>query len=190
MREYNEEKMIKQNRRILEERKQELLDHLEFYVDPAWKLPHDFERKNLARLDMSDKDMLLAMTMEYGEEYIMKKYKDCECELINVMEDGHRHMGVAYVDKRHHKLEPEVELTPTLFMFVATHLCRKNAVEEVYGGGVLRRFAEDYYQTQTTDVYKKIVNKKYWDKVVEDARLWVIENFDPLQLERFMGGEE
>ena len=190
MREYNEEKMIKQNRIILEERKQELLDHLEFYVDPEWKLPHDFERKNLARLDLSDRDMLFAMTMEYGENHIMNKHKNCECELIHVMQDGHKCMGVVYYDNGKKKLEPEVELTPTLLMFVATHLCRKNAVEEVYGSGVLRRFAEDYYQTQTTDVYKKIVDKKYWDKAVEDARLWVIENFDPLQLERFMGGEE
>ena len=150
-------------------------------VNPKWRLPEGYIREYISSPDMEKMDMLIAFTMEYGEELNMNKYKNKKCKLVRIYDDGNLVMSADFGDES--KPLPVFELTPTLIMFIATHLEHDGIIQEAFGGGYLEQFCEEYYETQTTEVFKRIISKEKWQNTAKAAHEYVVEHFNSLERE-------
>ena len=111
----------------------------------------------------------------------MNKMKNKECKLVRKHVRNEVVMGVQFgEDKRPTTL---LDLTPTLVVFAATHLDRESRVKEIYGSGYFEKFCEEYYDTRTTDIFKKLVPEEVWNKHVNAAKTYVMGHYHSLCME-------
>lgn len=153
--------------------------------DKKLGLPKEYVRQCLTRPDMDDELMHAALMLEVDEDDLMKRYaKEKAVGFVRTNEFNKNVMslGVDFT-KGPHKTEFVYGLTPTLLMFVASHMSREFQTEEVYNPGRFRRFCEEYYETETDNEYKKIVTPEMWQKAVDDAIEYIISHYNPLERE-------
>ena len=148
-----------------------------------WGLPKGYVRECLTRPDMDEELMEVALNLELDEDDVMKRYaKETAIGLVKTREFSDISMGVDFT-KGNRAPELVYGLTPTILMFVATHMSRELQTEEMYNPGHFRRFCEEYYETEPNDEYKKIVTPEIWNKAIDDAINYIRENYNALERE-------
>ena len=144
-------------------------------------MPKDYERKSLLTPDMDEDLAYFALNLEVEENGLMKRYKNEKAvEFVKTTEFGTIDLGVDFT-RKNRRPELVYGLTPTMLMFVVSHLSRELQAEEIYNPGYFKRFCEEYYEHETNETYKKVVTPEIWNKAIEDTRNWLVENYNPMQ---------
>lgn len=153
----------------------------DFGNNEKWGLPDGYERKSLLTPDMDEDLAYFALNLEVEENGLMKRYKNEKAvEFVKTTEFGTIDLGVDFT-RKNRRPELVYGLTPTMLMFVVSHLSRELQAEEIYNPGYFKRFCEEYYEHETNETYKKVVTPEIWNKAIEDTRNWLVENYNPMQ---------
>lgn len=153
----------------------------DFGNNEKWGLPDGYERKSLLTPDMDEDLAYFALNLEVEENGLMQRYKNEKAvEFVKTTEFGTIDLGVDFT-RKNRRPELVYGLTPTMLMFVVSHLSRELQAEEIYNPGYFKRFCEEYYEHETNETYKKVVTPEIWNKAIEDTRNWLVENYNPMQ---------
>ena len=153
----------------------------DFNDNKKWGLPRDYERKSLVRTGMDEDLALFALNLEVEENELMREYKkEKAVQLVREVQSGAVKYSVKFT-KRWSEPQPVVSLTPTMLMFVVSHMSRELQAEEIYNPGYFKRFCQEYYENETNNRYKKVVTPADWDNAVDCARDWLVDNYNPIQ---------
>ena len=148
-----------------------------------WGLPEGYVRQCLTRPDMDDNLMEAALMLEVDEDDIMNHFaNETALCFTSTNEFGSLSMGVDFTDGRN-KTAFVYGLTPTILMFIATHLSREEQTREVYNPGGFRRFCELYYENEPSQEYKQIVTPEMWNKAIDDAVEHIVSNYQVRTME-------
>lgn len=145
-----------------------------------WGLPKGYVRECLTRPDMDEELMEVALGMEDDEDEIMKEYaKETAYSFGKNEEFGDIAYGIDFTKGRHDTAFVYF-LTPTLLMYVASHMSRQLKVKELYNPGDFKNFCDEYYAhiVTTEQSYNKIITPDIWKKGVDNALNYIRENFD------------
>ena len=153
----------------------------DFGNNEKWGLPQGYERKSLLTLDMDDDLKFFALDLEIEENGLMKRFKNEKAvKFVKTTEFGAIDLGVDFTRKNRYP-QFVYGLTPTMLMFVVSHMSREMQAEEIYNPGYFKRFCEEYYERETNETYKKVVTPEIWNNAIDDAKNWLVENYNPMQ---------
>ena len=140
-----------------------------FKKKAKWGLPENYIYHTLTKPGLTDDEMYFAMILENDERDIMNEFWDKQVIDYNIFyEGGVKCMGVLFEDKEGN-IDNVYGLTPTALVFLSSHLSNELLTSIIYDPSEQNYFIDfmhEYYETQTTDIYKKIISKEQWDEAI------------------------